>query len=233
MKIGDVNGSAQANGLMPAEARNAEKLFLDADNKSVKAGELVELSLTSNDLIAGFQFALNYGSLELSDINFGLIKEENIGIHQGYLTVSWNDVASKSLEGISLISFEFVAQEDGLISDFVSLNSSKTKAEAYNNGQIHELGLSFEGEVASTTQLFQNEPNPFKGQTEIRFDLAEAGKATLTVSDVAGNQILVIERDYPQGANSEFIQLNGHKGVLYYSLKTDKTLLSKKMIILE
>ena len=60
-----------------------------------------------------------------------------------------------------------------------------------------------------------------------------AGTATLTVSDVAGNKILIIERDYPQGANSEFIQLNGHKGVLYYSLKTDKTLLSKKMIILE
>jgi len=49
--------------------------------------------------------------------------------------------------------------------------------------------------VATAFELNQNTPNPFNGETVIGFNLPEAGAATLTVMDVQGKVLTVIERD--------------------------------------
>jgi hypothetical protein len=111
-------------------------------------------------------------------------------------------------------------------------------AEAYNNaGEAMNVALNFNsGAIAEAAfELKQNMPNPFKGETMIGFNLAEASKATLTINDVTGRVLKVVRGEYAKGANQ--ISINSKdlpaSGVLYYTLTAGEYTATKKMIIIE
>ena len=83
--------------------------------------------------------------------------------------------------------------------------------------------------------LYQNEPNPWTGSTEIRFDLPEEGNVQLSLFDEAGKLVKMIERSYSAGTHS--IQLNkkdiSMNGVLYYRLESGQYSATKKMVKVE
>jgi hypothetical protein len=126
-----------------------------------------------------------------------------------------------------------------MLSQMLSLTSTHTVAEAYNaEEEIMDIALTFRSgtvEVSKEFALYQNEPNPFNAETVIGFDLPEAGEATLTVFDVTGKVVTVVEGDYAKGYNE--VQLDGRKlsamGVMYYRLDADAYTATKKMIIIE
>ena len=85
----------------------------------------------------------------------------------------------------------------------------------------------------SVFKLFQNQPNPFRTETKIGFQLPETGTATLVIYDVAGKVLRTTTRDYPAGYNEEVIEqseLNA-TGILFYRLETDHGVATKKMIL--
>ena len=77
-------------------------------------------------------------------------------------------------------------------------------------------------------------PNPVTEKTVIRFELAEAGMATLTLRDAAGR--LVLERKLEASAGANQIELTrddlGASGVLTYTLTSGDFTASKKMVLL-
>ena len=85
--------------------------------------------------------------------------------------------------------------------------------------------------------LYQNNPNPFSELTNISFKLPEAAEAIITVYDVTGKVLKVIEGDYAKGLNAIQIRkddINCHNtGVMYYQLDTDHYTATKKMILVE
>jgi len=84
-------------------------------------------------------------------------------------------------------------------------------------------------------ELYQNQPNPFKGETLIGFNLPEAASATIKINDVTGRLLKIIEGDFVKGYNQ--VRLNsdelGAKGVLSYTVETVEYTATKKMIIVE
>ena len=87
----------------------------------------------------------------------------------------------------------------------------------------------------SRDELLQNVPNPFREQTVVGFNLAEAAPAIITVYDVAGKVIVKNSIDGVKGYNSvnfTAAQL-GSQGVLYYTLESGKFSATKKMIMIE
>ena len=118
----------------------------------------------------------------------------------------------------------------------MSVGSRYTTAEAYNGYDVMDIALEFNDAVAgSEFALYQNQPNPFKNETTIGFDLPESGSATITIYDVAGRVLRVISKEYTQGFNQEVIsrsELNG-AGVLYYQLDTKNNSATKKMILID
>ena len=48
----------------------------------------------------------------------------------------------------------------------------------------------------------RNEPNPFKGNTLIGYDLPTAGDVTLTIFDVAGKVVFVKDQESVKGYNT-------------------------------
>ena len=129
--------------------------------------------------------------------------------------------------------------------DALSLNNRVTTTEAYvdvapgdfaegYDPQRKDVSLRFDGQESGFA-LYQNTPNPYAGQTVIGFKLPEASKATLSVYDVTGKVLKIVEGEYSQGYNEVKLtssDLNA-TGVLYYQLDTKTYTATKKMIVIE
>jgi hypothetical protein len=252
MKIGDVNNSASSNGYTSgADDRSSGDLTFAIQDQEMKAGETYTVDFTANDFAAvyGYQFTLGFdnsavqfegieaGALtNLNDANFGMSM-----LNEGIITTSWNNPTAVSMDKDAvLFSMTFTANTNAKVSDVISINSRYTKAEAYDNAGVIDINVEFNAENGVTVaggvfELYQNQPNPFKAETNIGFNLPEAGFATLTVYDVSGRVLRVVEGEFAKGYNE--VTLNRSEvagtGVLYYQLDTENDSATKKMIIIK
>ncbi len=141
------------------------------------------------------------------------------------------------MAGTELFHISFTANEDVLLSDVLQVSSRYTKAEAYNgNLYLMDVQFRFEGEATITDEviLYQNQPNPFKATTVIGFELPKATTATLSIYDISGRTLMLIEGDYSKGYHEVSIDkrdLQG-SGVLYYQLVTPDFEATKKMMMM-
>ena len=233
VKIGDVNASAVPNLQAPAENRTNGSIKMNATDKAVNAGDVVTIELTTESAAAGYQFTLNHEGLELVSINDALATAENFGVVENALTVSWNDIAVRDLKSETLISVTFRALEAANLSDLLSINSRFTAAEAYTAEGIESVELSFNGSVDTKFALYQNEPNPFNGSTTIGFNMAEAGKASISIMSIDGKSLKTINGEYAKGYNEVIVTDLGAAGVVYYTLSANGFTATKKMVIIE
>ncbi|MCB9293581.1 MAG: T9SS type A sorting domain-containing protein [Lewinellaceae bacterium] len=248
VKVGDVNGDAQANALARVQGRTQQgALVFNVEEASLKAGGEYAVAFSSAEManIEGYQATLSFDvkALELVDIVPGAATQDNFGlsyVSEGLITTSWNQAANSELRNANtaLFSLVFRAKADAQLSELLSVNSRVTKAEAYNvDGSYMGVEVAFSGQasVAGTFELYQNTPNPFKGETLIGFNLPSDDKVTLTVSDVTGRVLRLARMDGVKGYNN--IALSSHTlpatGVLYYTVETSEYTATRKMVIIE
>jgi hypothetical protein len=246
IKVGDVNGSATPNNLLGSDTRTfAGELALSLEATQVAAGETFTVDFKANEFknIAGYQFTLGFdNSVEFVDVisnleglstkNFGLTK-----LNEGVITTSWNSNEGVSVtNGDVLFSMTFVATTAVNTQELLSINSRYTESEAYDGSDLYNVVLEFNGtSVSNGFELFQNTPNPFKAETTIGFNMPAAGSVTLTIYDVSGRTLRLIEMDAVKGANSVNVNRAGINatGVLYYQLETATETATKKMILVD
>jgi hypothetical protein len=237
VKIGDVNSSA--NILGGAEGRNSNPFILTADDQRLAAGQDVRVEVSASDFkVPGYQFTLNFDreALDFQEMIPGVAKEENFGftlLGEGAITTSWNGDASSEHVLFTLI---FRARKSGNISDYLSLNSRFTVAEAYNlDGALMNVELTFNGQRGPDFELYQNMPNPFKNATLISFNLPEGSAGKLSICDISGRVVAQVARDFVKGYNEVIINRNElpASGVLYYTLQTATHTATRKMVVVE
>ena len=254
VKTGDVNGSAQMNANAPASNRSyTGELFFNVADQALVAGETYTVDFTANEFtnLLGYQFTLGFDqeAVEFVDVAAGELDgltAANFGtslLANGVMTANYGNVKATSVEnGTVVFSLTLTAKTNAQLSDVLNIDRTRyLRAEAYQENLDHlDVNIQFtEGDnvtVASTDfALLQNQPNPFKDVTEISFVLPEAAAATLTIYDVSGKILQVIEGDYAKGYNKETISTSdlGATGVLYYQLDTDEFSATKKMIVIE
>jgi hypothetical protein len=248
VKIGDVNGTAIANGLSGAVLQDRggsadlpvrATLLFDVEDRAVKTGEAFEVTLKAAQTVAGYQFTLNTPGLEFlgTDLPAG-----RYGVFADALTVSQDG------EGIETFTLRFRARKDGLLSEMLGMSSRITRAEAYGvpgdvpNGQttssrqtaVMDVALRFDGATIAGIgfELYQNEPNPFVDKTLIGFHLPSAAETTLTVYDETGRTIYTTTGDFAKGYNTIVLDrvLPADSGLLYYKLETAGHSAARKMI---
>jgi hypothetical protein len=242
IKIGDVNNTAKANANQVLPRNGNGVVNLVADNRTVSAGEMVDVAIRSADFtgIEGYQFTMDANGLEFLGVEAGAVSmnDENIGVFGSRLTASWNNVDGVSASSTDvLFTLHFQATAAGQLSEMISINSKVTEAEAYNTSDdIKDLKLTFRGvEAGAEFALYQNEPNPYKGTTVIGYDLPEASDVTLTLFDVTGKVVYVKDQHSMKGYNTILVSSKDipAKGVLYYRLDANGYSATKKMIIIE
>jgi hypothetical protein len=90
-------------------------------------------------------------------------------------------------------------------------------------------------EVVESYRLSQNYPNPFNPSTTITFALPQAGKTTLKVFNILGQEVVSLVDGYENGGIHQIV-FNGDRlssGVYFYQLKSGSFVQSKKMVLLK
>jgi hypothetical protein len=248
IKIGDVNNSVQASGLLENEERGGKgAMNLEVEDRLLLQGEQYEVAFKAADLmeLSAFQFSLSYdpNQLDFVQLSKGDLKdlnESNFGfskLNQGGITSSWHRVQPVSLSaGDTLFRVTFKAKEAVLLSEVLYINSRFTKAEAYDAGlNFLNVSLRFNSskENNNTFVLYDNKPNPFKELTTIGFNLPRAGEARIQIYDLSGRMVYRISQSYPAGYNEVGIAQSNlsSDGVYYYQLITSGFEKTKKMLL--
>ena len=253
VKIGDVNGTAttNVNGDDTEDRGRDGTLTFVVDDQQVQAGETFKVAFKANNFINlfGYQFALQFdvNALQLADIEMGdltNLNETNFGLtmlDRGLITTSWDNTKNILHDNNTvLFSLVFQANTNTTLSEAIHISTSTIPTEAYQGNDGGSVGtldidLAFNNPLAeeeSQFELFQNNPNPFKGSTVIGFRLPEAGQATLTVYDMSGKTLTAIHGSYAKGYNEITIgkDLLGGAGVLFYQLETPSHTATRRMV---
>ena len=176
-------------------------------------------------------FSDNYESLSNLFSNEGLIK-----------TVIWAKNESQLISGlIGEVSFIWEDENIGgkiwlgdvFINDAYARNELKLTDidDAYTSdglniiNRLHPIVLS----------LKQNYPNPFNPTTSIFWSMPNAGKVSIEIYNLQGRFIDTLFSDYKESGNHEIVwNAAGYSsGIYFYRLKVGKTMLQKKMILLQ
>jgi hypothetical protein len=213
-------------------------LNLQADDATLEAGQTHTIVLDGT-VLAAFQ-----GTLELGD-GLELIVAEYTGKGGMNLNRAGEGLIAIALRDNAKVSLEVRATTTVTLSEQLTLTDAITVREGVGaNGVSNGLGLAFNDSfapafaqpsetAAKRNVLHQNTPNPARLETVIRFELATAGAATLTLRDAAGRLISVQEIDAAAGLNTiELTNINAF-GVLTYTLKAGTFTASKKMVVVK
>ena len=244
VKVGDVNATATHNVAgATTEVRSGTSMLLEVSDRAVVAGEQVEISVSSADFnaVSGLQMTVEFNGLTFNDVSGKAIAvgASNVGvISDNVITMSWNsNTAVTTTDELFVITA--VATQNSNISEMIKVTDRVITPEVYVGSSLEtlnvELGIRGSNGLALANELMQNEPNPFKQSTAISFNLATAGKASLTIRDVAGKVIRTVNGEYAAGMNTISIEKSDINtvGVLYYTIESGDFSETKKMIIIE
>ena len=106
--------------------------------------------------------------------------------------------------------------------------------EALDNGHVVNAIRELGG-VARQFKLSQNYPNPFNPSTKINFSIPEAGNVTLKVYNSLGQEVATLVDGFKM-AQSYQVDFDGSSltsGVYYYTLQTENSIQTKKMILIK
>ncbi len=238
VKVGDVNNTATTNAQEGSlEGRTTTVLSTEDQLLSNGTNHIVNYSLAT-DKVYGMQFTLTLSSATLNELMIAgqKVDESNIAqIAPNKYIVSWNKATS--VEGNNLISVDVTPVKDALVSAVIAIDASSLAAEVYtgNDLQVGKLVTKYTNRSADAFAVYQNEPNPFSGNTTITFTLPQADNAALTVFDVNGKVIYATKSSFAKGINTFTITRSDlpHTGVMMYQIESGLYTETKKMIGLE
>ena len=252
VKVGQIFGGLNTSTLttIDVDSRTGENFVMSIENQKVTNGELISIPVYAKDYAAfiAWQFTLEFDEnyLAYEGILSGAIEgfEENkLGLNsleEGIIGAVWYGIPNTVKSDEVLFTLQFTALDDAdALSGLIDVTSRTVKSQSsLMSGAAGEVSLTFFSPIAVATsdfKLHQNRPNPFNGETLISFNLPEAGFATMTISDISGRTLKMIESDFAKGYNEVRIQSNdlSSTGVLYYQLESAEHIATKKMIILE
>ncbi len=241
IKVGDVNNTVHPDNFVTTQDRTAGTLFFRTSDRNVERDEEFTVSFKAAEKVLGYQFTLNINGLEVVDILPGAgMTTENFGVFSDAVTASVEKDAGE-------FDVTFRATKAGRLSDMLGISSRITRAEAYkakdatavlSSAEVGKLdvALLFDNRLVSKVgfELYQNQPNPFRGRTDIGCHLPEDTDATLSVFDENGRVIHIQSGHYERGYHTFHIDESSldAAGVLYYKLETATDSAVRKMVVI-
>jgi Secretion system C-terminal sorting domain len=213
IQLGDVNGSAAECGL--ATGKENKQYFFPMNEKILNSGETYTLKL-DNEVLDGYQFTLDYDSeaLELLQID-----DNSAAVEVGKITTS--QLKGEQFEAV------FKVKKQISVATAFHLNSDKTSKEGYIDDERFDIDFSFAQQKKLVVS--QNQPNPFAGQTQIRFYTQSDNIYHFAIIDAFGRVIQQIAKTPVKGENIIDINLP-QSGVYYYSITQNAEKIIKKMV---
>ncbi|MDA8692781.1 T9SS type A sorting domain-containing protein [Saprospiraceae bacterium] len=246
VKIGDVNGSVQANAQSVAiDKRSGQAYGIILQDANTDKGNRRLQAVADQDIdLAGLQM-----TMQIADNNQDImavipmaleIANDNVAwdkLADGQLVLSWNSLDVKQVREGEIL-FEILLSGQG--SATAQLLDGPLRSEVYesngNDIEVRNINL-----IDNTNQLSgfefsvnQNVPNPFKDESVIEFMLPADSEVVFSVTDQNGRVVYTNTQIYSAGNNQIIVQADemNVSGVLYYQLSTDKFTSTKRMIVI-
>jgi len=113
----------------------------------------------------------------------------------------------------------------------------RTKTESFYIIEGTPTGMGLPGKAITKSQfaLSQNFPNPFNPETTIAFELPKAGKATIKLYDLLGNEVRILFTGEAEAGRHSFVfnAATIPSGIYFYYLQFGEMVQAKKLIILK
>ncbi|MEM1326556.1 MAG: peroxidase family protein [Bacteroidota bacterium] len=220
-------------------------------------GHQVEFYFDEDVYLKGLQFEVKYDRANLSlarldRSNLPMFSANNFRYdnRKRSLKVSWVHMGTTLRAGRPLAKLTFIGAANADLCDAIYLEDTDMEAEVYTTAGINKLTLDCDSDVndsddddddddddsisANVAKLYENEPNPFSEQTQIRFDLPIAMQAKLSFIGERGQILHTIERNFQAGENQVTVtraQLNNVRGSVFYRLKGPGVSLVRVMVV--
>ncbi len=149
---------------------------------------------------------------------------------------------SYDLGGLPPADYTLVADKP----EFVATGTAQAAIDYINGGGAVVPDITFEeltavepgggsgSAIPTAIALYQNYPNPFNPSTHIRYDLPHDAHVLLKVFNIIGQEVALI-LDGNQVAGSHTIEFDASQlpsGVYFYRMQVEKSVMTKKMIIM-
>jgi len=241
IKVGDLNGSSVGRKAFnsKAQSRNRPQVNFLLRDKQINKNtiETITFNLDKADIHA-LQMTLNFDPNLVEIIAIPVtnqIDKSNFGtrfLNRGALTMSWDAPTNTNEQ----LNFQLKVKTNRTVaaSELFTISSAITSAEAYDGlGMVYQMGLVFLGNNKYDYALFQNQPNPFKQTTTIRFTLPAKSQGKLTILDSTGRTLKSVEQTFEKGINEVEMNDLQQKGLLFYQLETEFGTRIQKMLRVE
>ena len=230
VKIGDVNNDVVPTSFTQAPTPS-KTLNLNINDAPVQMGEEVTVTINTTEALYGYQFTLNTSQVEIVEVTGVNITESNMAIFESHMTLSSHSTTAQTGD---LVSITLRAKVAGTVTELLEMNSDITRAEAYVGEGLEVVAIGLGNSAAEEFSLGQNEPNPFGESTTIGYVLPEASPVKMTLYDVAGKVMRVINAEGVQGQNRLQVTKEGlTAGVIYYKIEAGQYTATRHMIVIE
>lgn len=240
VKVGDIDATAATSANTSTNVRSAGERILTSTYGKASRGETfdVTLSLNGDEEVFGMQYGLNFDPEKVELINVQSkvdgVESESFNLSmssEGHILSSWTAPYGERVE--ELVTLTFKAKTAVNKESVIGLDDDYVRSETYDqNLEANVLKLrNGQGEF----ELFQNQPNPFGGQTNISFNLPETMNAKLTIFDMTGKMVKRISQVFAAGQNQIQISASDLEkpGMYFYTLEAGSYIATKKMVIIE
>lgn len=242
VKLGDLDES-----IRPAsQARSARGEFaFQLADATLQAGQTKRIDFRAEDLehLAAYQMSLAFDPAQLEVVDVIQRKDgtQRIALKDltdGLIHTAWHrSPDSKTLSGEAVFSLVLKAKTEVTLSESLRITRRGLPAEAVGTGsEQYDLELEFKKPLATTPAFAveQNQPNPFRTQTQIRYFLPEAAEVNLRITDVTGKLLREIRTDGFAGENVLNLSRDHlSAGVLFYTLTAGEHVATKKMLLVK
>lgn len=247
IRVGDVNNCDTPN-LNDMELRNTPEgiLWIDLPDAALRPNEMFTVTLKNKDLsrVSGLQFGLRFNdaALSLAGVDYNILESSNVhagSTDKGLINISWVNPQPGFVydEDATLFSLVFYSKTGGQLRELLSLSQSGLNAEAYDQ-DLNRIGvaLRFGGQSLTPDQfeLYQNRPNPAHDMTTISCYLPRWENVVLTISDLQGRVVFSKNSAFVQGYNEIMVATKDlPAGVLQYTLSTETSTLTRRMVVVK
>lgn len=251
VKTGDILSRANPDGLVettpvqlaPSEESATATFYLNKQYTSNPTIIEYQLVLGESMESISYQFSLGFNAQKLRflKVGEGLTIPSAGQILEGALNLSWFSSTGEAQiweqgDKIVTLQFQILEQEE---SDFwISeeglvpvIHDATFQPWAINLKTTQTTNLDPIGGNNHQLVLFQNQPNPFRQSTLIRFYLPESTETQLIIRDALGRIIWEKRKYYTSGNQEEELSINLPNGMYWYSLKTSNALKTKAMLV--
>ncbi len=243
VKIGDVNGNVQLQSALLGLTRSIEVINIEEVDRS---GNEVTISLTPNSgaHVAGMQLSLGLmDGVEVIDVHSDQIDitSDHYSVIDDELRISWNELQSARLNAESILTIKLRIKDiDRAVGELIRLSDQRFTSEIYTQEDgtlgVHHILLEFKEVVADEVfTVEQNVPNPFRGNTSIRFYQPTKSEVRFTVTDLSGRQLVNNIGTYDKGWHTMQLTTDDlpGSGIYIYEMSNGTDVIRKRMITID